>query len=212
MADLASGRFAESNPLWNILGNPTNVINPSYPARTNLEYTGIQTLADTAASLVTQVMTAVPIPVDVGMTVSKISVLVGATPAGTPTNSFVALYSGTNVAAPPLIGQSTDITSGAIAASARFDWSLTAPATITAAQAPYGYVWAAIMSKATTVPSLVTTATGAAAGQYQWFTNTLSSGTNTAFCISSGSALTGTAPATLVYASQKTTAPVVFLT
>lgn len=212
MADLASARYPESSPLWSILGQPTNVANGSYPARTNLEFTGIQTLADTAASLVTQVMTAVAVPIDPGTVVTKISVLAGATAANTPTNSFAALYSGTNVAAPPLIGQSTDGLTAAIAASARFDFTLTTPTTITPAQAPFGYVWVAIMSKATTVPSLITTATGAAAAQYQWFTNTLSVATNTAFCISSGSALTATAPATLIYASQKTTAPVVFLT
>lgn len=212
MADLASARFPETNPLWSILGQPTNVANPSYPARTNLEYLGITGLVDTAASLVTQIMTAVAIPVDVGTTVTKVSMLIGATAAVSPTNSFAALYSGTTVAAPPLIGQSTDGGNAAIAASARFDFTLTTPQTITAAQAPNGFIWAAVMVKAT-VPSLVTVPTGAAATEYAWFTNT-AGGTAAApaFCFSSGSALTGTAPATLIAAAAKTVAPAIFLT
>lgn len=212
MADLASARYPEQWSLWSALGQPTNVANPSYPARTNLEYIGITGLVDTAASLATGVMTAVAVPVDAGTTVSKISVLVGATAASTPTHSFAALYSGTNVAAPPLIGQSTDGTTAAIAASARFDFSLTTATTITSAQAPFGYVWAAILCTGTTMPSLLTVPTGAAAAQYQWFTNTLAAGSNTGFGITSGSSITTTAPATLIYASQKLVVPAVFLT
>lgn len=212
MADLASARYPETNPLWSILGQPTNVSNPSYPARSNLEYLGINGLVDTAASLATGVMTAVAIPIDSGTVVSKISVLVGATAASTPTHSFAALYSGTNVAAPPLIGQSTDGTTTAIAASARFDFSLTTATTITPAQAPFGYIWAAICTVGTGQPSLLTVDTGAAAAQYQWFTNTLAAGSNTGFGITSGSTITTTAPATLIYASQKLVVPAVFLT
>src|SRR5690242_21703503 len=108
MADLASGRYPESFPLWNLLGQPTNVANSSYPARTNLE-NPLCTGPATDTSLGTSgVMQAVPIPIDPGTTVTKVSILVGATAASTPTHSFAALYSGTNVAAPPLIVQSTD--------------------------------------------------------------------------------------------------------
>lgn len=209
---LLRGKYATTNPLWSILGQPSNVVQPNQPVRTNLEYLGIGGLLDTAASLATGVMTCVAIPVDVGTTITKASVLVGATAASTPTHSFAALYSGTNVAAPPLIGQSTDGLTAAIVASTRFDFTLTSTQTITATQAPYGYIWAAISVTGTAVPSLITGPSNAAAAQYQWFTNTLAAGSATGFSITSGSAVAGTAPATLIYASQKLVAPVVFLT
>ncbi len=210
MSDLASGRFAQTNPLWSILGQPTNVANSTYPARSNLEYLiGGGPLTDTSLGT-SGVMQAVAIPIDVGTTVTKISVLVGATAASTPTHSFGALYSGTNVAAPPLIGQSTDATTAAAAASTRFDITLTAAQTITSAQAPFGYIWAAILFTGTGTPTVVTVPTGATATQYQWFTNTLCA--SSGFAITSGSSITTTATATLVQTSVRTTAPVVFLT
>jgi hypothetical protein len=208
---LIRGHYPTQNALQSILGQPANSAQGDLPVRTNLEYTGIGGLLDTAASLVSGVMTAVAVPVDVGMTVTKVSVLTGGTAASTPTHSFAALYSGTTVAAPPLIGQSTDGTTTAIAASARFDFTLTTAQTITAAQAPYGYIWAAVCCVGTTMPSLVTGPSNAAACQYAWFTNFAGGQTTAAFAITSGSGITATAPATLVYASQKLVAPVVFL-
>lgn len=210
-ADLVGGKYPQHNAIWSILGRPANAIQSNVPVRTNLEYTGIGGLLDTAASLVSGVMTAVMVPVDPGVEFSTISVLTGATAASTPTHSFAALYSGTTVAAPPLIGQSTDGTTTAIGASARFDFTLTNPATITPAQAPYGYVWAAISVTGTAVPSLITGPSNAAAAQYAWFTNFAGGQTTAAFAITSGSAVGGTATPTLVYASQKLIAPIVFL-
>lgn len=212
MADLPSGMFPKHSAMWNVLGRPTNVVNTNYPARTNLEYTGIGGLADTAASLASGVMTAVMVPFDAGNVVSKVSILVGATAASTPTHSFAALYSGTTVAAPPLIGQSTDGTTTAIGASARFDFTLTTPQLITPDQVPYGFLYVALSVTGTAMPSLVTGPSNAAAAQYAWFTNFAGGQTTAAFSLTSGSAVAGTAPATLVYASQKLVAPVVFLT
>lgn len=221
MADLVSGRFPQLNPWWNMLGQPTNVVQADIPARSNLEYLGLGGgLTDSAAAsgatiLASGVMTAVPVPVDVGTVISKISILTGATAASTPTHSFGALYSGTNVAAPPLIGQSTDGSTAAIAASGRFDFTLTTANLVTASQAPFGYLWVAFSATYnTTGPSLVTSAsTIATACQYQWFTNTLNPAAGgVGFCITSGSSVAGTAPATLIGASAKTVAPVVFLT
>ena len=210
MADLVSGRWPQQNPLWSILGNPVNATQADVPARSNLEYLGL-TSAWTDTSLGTSgVMQAVPIPVDPGTVISKISILVGATAASTPTHSFAALYSGTNVAAPPLIGQSTDGTTTAIAASGRFDFTLTTPNLVTPAQAPFGYIWAAILVAGTGTPTVASAPIMATALSYQWFTNTLvpSSG----FAITSGSGITTTATATLVQTSVRTTAPIVFLT
>lgn len=212
---LIRGRYPVQSSLNSILGQAGQVAQSDLPVRSNLEYLGISGLADTAASLVTQVMTVVPVPVDPGMVVSKVSVLVGATAAGTPTNSWAALYAGTNVAAPALIAQTADGTSAAIAASARFDFTFGAsPQLITPALAPFGYIFVAVMSKATTVPSLITVPNGAAAGQYAWFTNTPGASFAAvpgSLAFSAGSSLTTTAPSTLVAVAAKTVAPVVFL-
>ena len=209
MADLVGGKYPQTQALQSLLGWTFNTQQGNVPIRSNLEwpiYSGA--LVDTASlgGTTTGVMVAVPVPVDQGMVVSKISVLIGAGAAGTPTHSFAALYSGTTVASPPLIGQSTDGATAAIAASTRFDFTLTSAATITSAQAPYGYVWAAVAVTASTVPSCVTTPCGAAAAQYRWFTNT-----PLYFSQTSGSAVAGTAPATLINASTLTVAPVVLL-
>lgn len=218
MADLVRGRYPLTSSLYSILGQQSQVNQSDVPVRSNLEYLGINGLVDTAASLVTQVMTVVPVPVDYGMVVSKVSVLVGATAAGTPTNSWAALYAGTNIAAPALIAQTADGTTAAIAASARFDFSFTsganAPQLITPALAPFGYIFVAIMSKATTVPSLATVPNGAAAVQYAWWTNTPGASFAAvpgSLAFSAGSGLTTTAPATLVSVAAKTVAPVVFV-
>jgi hypothetical protein len=207
--DLVSSHYPLSQALQALLGAGGQKAQGNLPIRSNLElpvYSGA--LADTAASLTSGVMTAVPVPVDVGMEVSNISVLVGATPASTPTHQWAALYSGTTVAAPPLIAQTADGATAAIAASGRYDFAFAAGSqqVITPAQAPYGYVWVAISVTGTTVPSLITTPAGAAAGQYRWFTNT-----PLYFSQTSGSAVGATAPATLAEASVLTTAPVVFL-
>jgi hypothetical protein len=210
MADLVSGRYPQSNALQAFFGATAESSQANIPIRSNIEfpvYSG--PLVDTASmgGPTTGVSVAVPVPVDVGATYSKVSVMIGATAASTPTHSFAALYSGTAVTSPPLIGQSTDITTTAIPASARFDWTLTTPATITAAQAPYGFVYVAVcVTATTTVPSAVTTPCGAAAAQYRWFT-----GTPLYYSQTAGSAQTGTAAATLIFASALLVAPVVAL-
>ena len=198
MADLVGGHYPQNAALQSFLGAGFSVEQANLPIRSNLEwpvYSG--PIVDTAslAGATTGVAIAVPVPVDVGMVVSKISTPIGATAAGTPTHSFAALYSGTTVASPPLIGQSTDGATAAIAASARFDFTLTAATVITSAMAPWGWVWAAISVTASTVPSSLTMPCGAAAGQYRWFTNS-----PLYFAQTAGSGLGGTAAATLVNA------------
>ena len=209
---ITKGHFPQNFPGFAWAGTQGQSAQANLPVRFNTEwstpYSGA--LVDTASlgGTTTGVMVAVPCPVDVGMEISKISVLIGAGGAGTPTHSFAALYSGTTVAAPPLIGQTTDGLTAAIAASTRFDFSFAAGSqqVITAAQAPYGFVYVAIAVTASTVPSCVTTPCGAAAAQYRWFTNT-----PLYFSQTSGSAVAGTAPATLINASTLVVAPVVLL-
>ena len=162
--------------LQSFLGNAGQSTNAALPIRSNLEWDPYSGPAvDTAGASVagSGVAWAVPVPVDVGMTVTNVSFLVGATAASTPTHSLGALYSGTTVTSPPVIGQSTDGGTAALAASTRFDFALTTPTVITSAMAPYGFVYASVaVTATTTLPSVVTLPCGASGTQYRWFTNT----------------------------------------
>jgi hypothetical protein len=204
MADLVDGRYPETNALWSILGQTANVAQSDIPVRSNLEYLNAGSLTDSTAGIATGVMKAVPVAVDQGQVVSAITVLVGATAGATMTHQWAALYQGTG-AAPALIGQSTDATSGAIAASAAFKFTLATPQLITSTNAPYGFIYAAVMVAATTVPSLATAATPTAV-TYAWTTNG-----PLGLSLTSGSSLTTTATATLASPTAAATAPIVLL-
>ncbi len=138
MADLVGGKYPQTNPFFSILGAQPNAKQGNMPLFSNLSYTGINDLTDAAAALVTGKMTLVPIPVDIGATISKVSMLVGATAAGTPTHSWAQLYSGALTTANAIGSQSADGGSGAIAASGRFDFTLATAYTIQPPDAPYG--------------------------------------------------------------------------
>lgn len=144
--------------------------------------------ADVAAALVTQVQTAVAVPFQAGDVISRIAFRIGGTAAGTPTNAYVALYSG--AATPALLGQSADTLTAAIAADTFYDQALASPYVVPAD----GIYYAAMMVKATTVPSLMCSPAGRAAfwGGVGSFTTG-----QKALAMTSGSGLTGTAPATI---------------
>ena len=208
MADLVRGRYNVTNPVWSYLGQPTNATQSDIPSRTNATVLGLASLADTAAALTTAVCTAVPVPVEYGDVISKITVIVGATAASVPVNAFAALYTGV-ATTPVLIGQSTDITSSAIAASAAFTFTLTTAQLITPTNAPFGYIYVSIMSKATTVPSLATVSVAAAVG-YKWLLTGAVAPLGMG-AVTHGSALTATAPATIVSSTAQAATPIVFL-
>ena len=201
---LVKGKYQPTNPLYSALGQTANATQGNLGQRTNATYSGLVAVTDQAAALTTQVCTSVMVPVEIGDVITKITVLVGATAAGTPTNGFAALYSGVTV--PALLGQATDITSNAIAASAAFTYTLAAPQMVTTALAPYGFIYVSVMSKATVVPSLASTSLAAAVG-YKWFGNS-----PLFFAATHGSALTNLAPATIVTPTAQTVVPLVFLT
>lgn len=201
---LVKGKYQPTNPLYSALGQTANATQGNLGQRTNATYSGLVAVTDQAAALTTQVCTSVAVPVEVGDVITRITVLVGATAAGTPTNGFAALYSGVPV--PALLGQATDITSNAIAASTAFTFTLAAPQMVTSALAPYGFIYVSVMSKATVVPSLTSVSIAAAVG-YKWFGNS-----PLFFAATHGSALTNLAPATIVAPTAQTVVPLVFLT
>lgn len=146
-------------------------------------------------ALATGVMTAVRIKLFAGDVITNVSVRSGTTAAGTPTNYWVALYS--NAGTPALLAQSADQTSTAWAANTTKTIALASTVTISKTD----YYWAAIMVTATTPPTLLGTCAVApiVTGEAN-------------LSVSSGSALTGTATATLATPTVKTFVPYVVLT
>ena len=142
--------------------------------------------SDVAAALTTQVMTAIAMPVQKGQIITSLTFLSGATAAGTPTNWWFALYDDQATAA--LIAQTADQLTAA--------WALDTPKTLALAT-PYEVprsatvVYAACMVKATTVPSLQCRVLGRASASAAVVSG------QKALSVTSGAALTTTAPATL---------------
>jgi hypothetical protein len=150
---------------------------------------------DEAAALTTQVMTCIGVPCFPGDIISKITVFTGATAGATITNQWAALYS--PAATPLLLAQSADGTNTAIPGSTALTFTLTTPQLLTTE----GIFYAAIMVKATTVPSLVSQNLGIAMGAVLAGMPVRGQ--------TSGSALTTTAPATI--ASPTTVAKIPYV-
>lgn len=200
---LTRGRYPVTNPFAKITGFAANATQGNLPLRSNLEWFALANPTDGALAA-TGVGCAVPIPVEVGDTFTKVSLLAGATAEATGTHAFVALYSG--IATPALLAQSADNTgSAAVAASARFDFTLASAVTVTAANAPGGFIYASIAITAGTIPTAMVVSIPTAVG-YQWYT------TGPLFLSAThGSALGATAAATIASPSAKAVAPIVFL-
>lgn len=160
--------------------------------RANLPRVGLYDSAgDTGnVALTTQVMTSTPIVLVAGDVVTNLTFVSGATAAGTPTNYWVALYD--TSATPALIAQSADQTSTAWAANTAKTLALSAAYTVSKT----GVYWAAVMVKATTVPSLLgaIVAPPILAGERK-------------VAQTSGSSLAATAPATIATPATATFAP-----
>src|ERR1035441_7524276 len=127
MSPLVHGRYPIYSAAQVASGNIAGNAQANGPIRSNLELTqffgGVQVDTASLGGTTTGVYVSTICPVDVGATYSTVSILVGATAASTPTHGYAALYSGTAVTAPPLMVQSTDQTTAAMAASARFDYT-----------------------------------------------------------------------------------------
>jgi len=182
-----------------VIRDALGYLNPAGPAngtfgRANLPRLGLMDSGgDTgSAPLVTQVMTSVPLFLTAGDVVTNLTFHSGQTAAGTPTNYWAALYD--TQATPALLAQSADQTTAAWAAFTAKTLALSAPVTISKT----GVYWAALMVKATTVPSLL----GCLVPK-----PILTGERNLAQ--SSGSALVATAPATIATPTVQSFAPLV---
>jgi len=167
MADLVGGRWPQYNPIDRML-DLSNATQGNIPARSNVYYSGINVLTDSATAATKKGIFAA-IPVEYGDVIKNVSVLVGATEGKTGVKSFVALYGGAT--APKgkgkLLAQSK-VAEVALKPSKGLTTELEKSVLITSANAPFGYVYAGITVEATTIQTLVsfTAATGT---QYEWF-------------------------------------------
>ncbi len=170
--------------------------NPAGPFRTNLRRTE---LGGNLAALTTQVMTAVALYLEAGDVVTNLTFCSATTAAGTPTNWWFALYS--SAATPALLGQTADQTSTAWAANTAKTVALAAPYTVPTT----GIYYAAIMVKATTVPTLLGASLNANASA------AVVTGQKV-LATTSGTGLTDTAPATIATPTTVGTVPYVVAT
>lgn len=198
---------------WSALfGGLSNFTQSNVPLRTNLEWFGLNAATDGALAG-SGIGCVVPVPVDQGVPYTRVSLVVGGTAASTPTHQFAAIYPGTGVAVNTgvLLAQSTDTTTAAIAAGAAgtgiLTYTLASTVTPTAATAPNNFVYVMVSITASTVPTALSVGTPAG-WNYQW-NSTVSPAFYSA---TTGSALAGTAPATLGTLTAKVVAPIIALT
>ena len=206
MADLVSGRYGQLSPFQIILGNPGGTVQGNLPVRSNAEYLGLASLADSASALVTNKLACVAVPVDIGASYKTVSFLAGAT-SPTLTHNYAAVYAGgITAAAQTLLAQSTDATSSAPTASTVNSYTLGSTLTATAANAPYGY-WFVGLQQTGTVNSAASVSVAAAVDLISAavFTN---APTSLGFTVA---ATTSTAPATLASPTITTIKPIVWL-
>jgi len=128
---------------------------------------------------------ATAIPLQAGDVVTNITFVTGATAAATPTAGFVALYS--SASTPALLAQSADFGSTARAANTAYTVALASAVTITSS----GLYYVSISFTAGTVPTLRGISTGAAVMAGAVITGM------PVLAQTHGSALAGTAPATI---------------
>lgn len=184
------GHYPDTHDQWLLNGSPSGLF------RANLRRTEV---GGNLAALTTQVMTAVALYLEAGDVVTNLTFCSATTAAGTPTNWWFALYS--TAATPALLGQTADQTSTAWAANTAKTVALATPYTVTTT----GVYYAAVMVKATTVPTLLgaslnATAAAAVVTGQKVLANT------------SGASLTDTAPATIATPTTVATVPYVVAT
>ena len=205
MADLVSGSYAQYNPWQSLVGQAGNSTQANLPVRSNVEYLGLASCTD-AAALVTNKLVCVAVPVDIGVTYSKVTFVAGAT-APTTTHNYAAVYAGgLAAAAQTLLAQSADATSTAPTASQANSYTRATAQTATNSNAPYGYWFVGIQSTGTVNSALgVSVAAAVQVLQTAVFTHAPLA---LAFSVA---ATTGTAPATLASPTTVTLTPIVWL-
>lgn len=219
--DLVGAGYPISSPLLALLGGTGNAVQPNVPIATNLSL-GLGNLSDAsgAASAASGSVLSIAVPVSPGTVITKVSFLTGATSSACPsavTNHWAGLYTGTGSAPgttgaqPLLIGQTASLSGASVPASTRLDFTFATPQTITAAQAPSGFIYAAYSitvgaaSPNVTGPSLISMGTASAAEYLYYPTSPY------ALYMTSNGATGSAAPATIGTAVRAANPPVVLL-
>ena len=179
-----------------------NITNGAY----NTQSAGIvrRLATSNGAALTTGVMTSVSIWLPAGITVSQIGFVSATTAAGTPTNWGYALYS--SAATPAKLAQTADQTTTAFAANTLLFKALATPQVITKS----AFYWVSMWMAATTVPTLLSTPAFASGLLNVGGINPIAS-SEVALAVTSGSALTATAPATIATPTNSLVVPLAFV-
>lgn len=211
-SDLVGAGLPTTNHWAAMLGGLSNFTQSNVPAFSNLEWFGLNAATDGALAA-SGAAVVVPVPVDQGVPITRVSFIVGGTAASTPTHQFAALYPGTGIAVNTgvLLAQSVDTTTAAIAAGAAglglITYTLASTVTPTQASCPNGYLYALLSITGTTIPTALSC--GTPAGWNYQINGTVSPAFYSA---TTGSALAGTAPATLGTLTAKVVSPAIILT
>lgn len=213
-ADLVGAGFPIAWPYTALLGGSTNVVSPNTPARSNLEWYGIDSATSTTLPASSGAATVIAVPVTPGLTITNVKVLVTATAASAPTHQWAAIYAGTG-SAPALVAQGTDLTSAAIAANNYYNFTFGTPLVISnvSTVAPNGFVYVAIGVTATTLPTVMCLPGPATAAYFTpLYTTNPTSSAPLFLGATFGSTQAGTAPTTITSASNTATIPCIWLT
>lgn len=221
MSDLIGGRYPVTYPFAKALGlvgtnlekaAGGNVTQGNLCVRSNLEWFGLGNLVDGALAA-TEVGFVIPVPVEVGDPINKVSIIIGATKGKKVEAGFAALYPALNAKEKaeeqPLLAQSKSAKLGEeVVAEEPLTFTLEKEVIVTPTIAPFGFLYVQIALEAETVPTAWTVATPKAVqkGYLKLFTNAPLALSGTA-----GSGLKTAAAATLGAITSKAVAPAVFL-
>jgi len=170
MTDLAGGHYHQEDPIWKLLGRPSNVTNSQNAARSNLYGVGLNSLL-AAAMITTKEGTFVAVPVQEGDVITKVTMLQAAV-GSSITNQFAAVYSGlTGTNEPKLLGQSKAGGTTELTEYAAIAYTLESPLYVNNANAPNGYLFAGVNLEAAT-PGTQVGFEMKPKVQYNWFATT----------------------------------------
>lgn len=168
MADLIHGRYGVEDPIWRLLGKPTNVTQSDIAARSNLYGAGLNSI-ETAAGITTKEGTFCAIPVQEGDIILKVTMLQAAV-GSSITNQFAALYSGlTGTNKPALLAQSKAGGTAELTGETAITYELEKSVLITSTNAPNGYIFAGVNLEAATPGTQLTIPGPKVKAQYNWF-------------------------------------------
>ena len=129
MSDLSSGRYPDTFEDWLLDGKPAQAFRSNFSRRVPLVSAGLTATADTVY--------VVPVVVQQGDLISKVTIGVKTATSSTPTHGWAALYTGLTTAA-ALLTQSADDTSGFHGSASAQTFTLATPYQVGGAEGTTG--------------------------------------------------------------------------